>query len=108
IHLGSARRALRRFDESESAFLRAEQVLRREARPDSATLANVWNSLGALYADWGMENQAALYLQQSLEAQGGACSPIVAMTTTNLAAIAGRSGRPEEAEKAYGRAIDCA
>jgi tetratricopeptide (TPR) repeat protein len=108
IHLGSVRRALRQFDESEQAYLRAVEILRPRTGPNDHAMANVWNNLGALYAERGMPERAAFYLEQSALAMGEGCSQDGAITLTNFASISDRAGRTETAGKAFQRAADCA
>ncbi len=104
IHLGSVRRAFRQFDESEAAYLRAAAML----QPRTGAMANVWNTLGAVYAERGMAERAAFYLEQSAAALGEGCSQEAATTLTNLASILDHAGRAEAAGKAFQRAADCA
>jgi tetratricopeptide (TPR) repeat protein len=105
IHLGSVRRALGQFDESEAAYLRAAAILQSRA---GGAIANVWNNLGALYADRGMADRAAFYLEQAASALGDGCSQGAAKTLTNLASMSDRAGRAEAAGKAFERAAECA
>jgi tetratricopeptide (TPR) repeat protein len=108
IHLGSVHRALRKLDESESAYLEAEAILQREVPPDRSVIANVWNNLAALYADWGRVERAAFYLERSVTQLGEDCSQEAAKTLINLAWISNRAGRLGVATNAFSRAADCA
>lgn len=108
IHLGSVRRELRQLVESEQAYLRALEILRPRTGPTGHAMANVWNNLGTLYADRGMAERAAFYLEQSAIAMGEGCSREGAITLTNLGAVSDRAGRLEAAGKAFEGAANCA
>jgi tetratricopeptide (TPR) repeat protein len=106
IHLGSVQRVHRRFEESEAAYLKAEAILQRESA-DDLVMANVWNNLGALYADWGRAERSASYLERSVTRFGEGCSQQAATTLVNLAWISDQAGRPKAAERAFARSTEC-
>jgi tetratricopeptide (TPR) repeat protein len=108
IHLGSVDRAQRKLEESESAYLKAEAILRREVPANSSALANVWNNLGALYADWGRVERAASYLERSVTQFGDGCSQEAVKALINFAWISSEAGRLEVAGSAFSRSADCA
>jgi tetratricopeptide (TPR) repeat protein len=108
IHLGSVYRVRHRFEESEAAYLNAEATLQREVAPDHDVLANAWNNLGALYAEWGRAERAASYLDRSVTQFGERCSQEAVTTLTNLAWISDKIGRPEAAASAFARSVNCA
>ena len=104
--LGGVNGGLGKYQEAESAYLKAEEIFLKEVGAKSPEMATVWNNLGVLYAHWKLPAKAAVYLQRSTASVGDNCSPGNALMLTNLAAIS--TGVPADAETAFLRASECA
>jgi tetratricopeptide (TPR) repeat protein len=108
LHLGAAHRGRRKFEDSEAAYLKAEEIVRRQFGADSAEAMNVWNNLAVLYDDWKMPDKAMAQVRRALATGGANCSASGALMMTNLAGISSENGLAMEAEQAFRAAADCA
>jgi tetratricopeptide (TPR) repeat protein len=108
LHLGAAYRGLRKYTNSEAAYLKAEEIVRRQFGADSPEAMNVWNNLAVLYDDWKMPDKAMAQVRRALAPGGVSCSRSGALLLTNLAGISSENGLAAEAEQAFLAAADCA
>jgi tetratricopeptide (TPR) repeat protein len=108
LHLGAAHRGLRKYEKSEAAYLRADEIVRRQFGADGPEAMNVWNNLAVLYDDWKMPDKAMAQVRRALALGGASCSRSGALMLTNLAGISSENGLATEAEQVFRAAADCA
>jgi amino acid adenylation domain-containing protein len=107
--LGVAYKAAWRLDDSEAAYRRALAIVSALPGPRSDALASLYHNLGGLAFARGQAEQGIEWAERGLGlrvATAGADSVEGATQTAALAALYDSAGLHDEAELAYGRALE--